>query len=103
MYITVIFVFFIIFSLVMIGLYLSGKQDTTEKKLSGLIAHVNSHEDEEVDNLRETVLHARTTLERFEQLENLTEEEFLKEEKILKDLIAELSLVKDDLAKVKAV
>ncbi|MCF6309669.1 MAG: hypothetical protein L3J19_04215 [Sulfurimonas sp.] len=103
MYITVIFVFFIIFSLVMIGLYLSGKQDTTERKLSGLIAHVNSHKDEEVDNLRETVSHARTTLERFEQLENLTEEEFLKEEKILKDLIAKLSLVKDDLAKVKAV
>ena len=102
MYISAIFVFILLFSLVMIGLYLSGKQDTTEKKLSGLIAHVNSHEDEEVDHLRETISHARVTLERFEELENLTEEEFTKEEKVLKDLISELSIVKKDLAKAKA-
>jgi len=104
MYLTITFAFIIVFSLVMIALYLAGKQENTmEKRLSGLILHIDNHEEAEVQHLKETVAHARQTLERFEGLNNLTEEEFYKEENILKELISELSLVKNDLKVAKVI
>ena len=104
MYMTITFAFIIVFIIVMVALYLAGKQENTmEKKLAGLILHIDNHEEQEVQHLKDTVAHARQTLERFEGLNNLTEDEFSKEESILKDLIAELSLVKKDLKVAKLI
>ena len=104
MYMTITFAFIILFFVVMLVLFLAGKQENNmEKKLAKLILHIDNHEEEEVNHLKETVAHARNTLERFEGLNNLTEEEFSKEENILKELIQELSLVKKDLKKAKVI
>jgi uncharacterized membrane protein YvbJ len=104
MYLTITFAFIIVFTLVMIALYLAGKQENTmEKRLAGLILHIDNHEEAEVQHLKETVVHARLSLERFEGLNNLTEEEFSREENVLKELISELSLVKNDLKVAKVI
>ena len=99
MYTAAIIMFSIIFTFVMLGLYFAGKQDSVEKKLDRLIVHINNYSDDTTKHLKETIAHARESLDRFDKLENLTEAQFLKEEKVIKDLISELSAVKTNLAK----
>ncbi len=99
MYTSAIIMFSIIFALVMLGLYFAGKQDSVEKKLDKLIVHINNYSDDVTAHLKETIAHARESLDRFDSLENLTEEQFAKEEKIIKDLISELSTAKASLTK----
>ena len=99
MYTSAIIMFSIIFSFVMLGLYFAGKQDSVEKKLDRLIVHINKYSEDATAHLKETIAHARESLNRFDKLENLTENQFLKEEKVIKDLIAELSAAKKSLAK----
>jgi len=99
MYIAAISTAFIVLGFVLLGLYLAGKQDSVEKKLSSLIVHIDSYSDEATRHLKETISHARESLDRFDKLQNLSDDEFIKEEKVIKDLIKELSIVKTNLAK----
>lgn len=99
MYTAAIIMFSIIFAFVMLGLYFAGKQDSVEKELDRLIVHVSNYPSDTIAHLKETISHARESLDRFDQLENLSEDQFLKEEKVIKDLISELSEAKASLAK----
>ncbi|PHS59165.1 MAG: hypothetical protein COB17_01165 [Sulfurimonas sp.] len=94
MYTAAIITFLIVFTLVMIGLYLAGRQESVEKILDALIVDINTYSNEVNSHLKETIASARDSLDRFDKLQNLSEKEFLREEKVIKDLIAELSTVK---------
>lgn len=80
-------------------LYLVDQSGSVEKELAKLIVHIDKHSDDVKAHLSETINNARDSLERFSNLENLTEHEFAKEEQIIKDLISELSSAKMALAK----
>ena len=80
-------------------LYLVDQSGSVEKELAKLIVHIDKHADDVKAHLSDTVKNARDSLERFSNLENLTEYEFAKEEQIIKDLIDELSSAKMTLAK----
>jgi len=99
MYIGYIVAGFVVSGLALLGFYFASKQKSVEKKLSNLIVHIDGYSDEATAHLKETIAHARKSLDRFDKLQNLNEAEFLKEEKVIKDLIAELSSAKTILAK----
>jgi len=99
MFLTVILSGAILSFILLYILYLVDQSGSVEKKLSKLIVHIDKHSDDVKAHLSETIAQARDSLERFSKLENLTESEFIKEEKIIKDLISELSSAKVTLAK----
>ena len=80
-------------------LYLVDQSGGVEKELSKLIVHIDKHSEEVKAHLSETIIKARDSLDKFSKLENLGELEFAKEERIIKELIAELSSAKVSLAK----